>query len=68
MVANAGEQHTDRERHTPPIQSVGRKRRNRRLLLTTNKLDEAIAALATIGDSIHDIASGIAPGANRYFP
>ena len=60
MVAHAGEQHTDRERHTPPIQSVGRKRRNRRLLLTTNRLDDAIAALATIGDSSHDIASGIA--------
>ena len=36
------------------------KRRNRKLLLTTNTLDDAIAALATIGDSNHDIASGIA--------
>jgi hypothetical protein len=35
-------------------------RRNRKLLLTTNTLDDAIAALATTGVSIHDIASGIA--------
>ena len=40
--------------------SVGVKRRNRRLLLTTNTLDDAIAALATIGDSSHAIASGMA--------
>lgn len=38
----------------------GVKRRNRRLLLTTNTLLNAIAALATTGESDHDIASGIA--------
>ena len=43
-----------------PIQSVGVKRRNRRLLLTTNTLENAIAALATIGESSHAIANGMA--------
>jgi hypothetical protein len=42
------------------IQAVGVKRRNRRLLLTTKTLDDAMAALATMGESSHDIASGIA--------
>lgn len=60
VVRHADEQHADGLRHTPPIQSVGLKRRNRRLLLTTKRLVEAIAALATIGDSSHDIARGMA--------
>ena len=38
----------------------GENRRRRRLLLTTNTLLNAIAALATTGDSSHDIASGMA--------
>jgi hypothetical protein len=41
------------------IQPSGSKRRNRRLLVTTKMLEEAMAALATMGDSSHDIASGI---------
>lgn len=39
---------------------AGRNPRNRRLLLTTNTLLNAIAALATTGDSSQDIANGIA--------
>ncbi len=42
------------------IQAVGVNRRNRRLLVTTKTLDDAIAALATMGDNNHDMASGIA--------
>ena len=37
-----------------------RNRRNRRLLLTTNTLENAIAAPATMGDNRPVIASGIA--------
>ena len=45
---------------TGSIQPPGLKRRNRKLLLTTNTLDEAIAALATTGDNCHDMAKGMA--------
>lgn len=60
VVPQTDEQDAERLRHQRTIQPVGAKRRKRRLLLTTNTLDEAMAALATIGDSSHDIANGIA--------
>jgi hypothetical protein len=60
MVPQTDEENAKGLGHTGKIQAVGVKRRNRKLLLTTKMLDEAIAALATIGESIHDIASGMA--------
>jgi hypothetical protein len=60
MVPQADEQDSERLWHETTIQPAGVNRRKRRLLLTTKTLDEAMAALATIGDSIHDIASGMA--------
>ena len=60
VVSQADEQHAEGLRHDWRFKPVGVKRRNRRLLVTTKTLDDAIAALATIGDSNHDMASGIA--------
>ena len=60
MIAQTDEQHADRLRHGVSIQAIGMKRRSRRLLLTTNTLDAAIAALATIGESSQAMASGMA--------
>jgi hypothetical protein len=60
MVPQADEEDAEGLGHVRTIQLAGVKRRNRKLLLTTKTLDEAIAALATIGDSNQHIANGIA--------
>jgi len=60
MVPRRNEQDAQRLSHRSSAQALGRKRRSRKLLVTTNKLETAMAALATIGDSSQAIASGIA--------
>ena len=49
VVSQADKQNAHGLWHQWTIQAVGVKRRNRRLLVTTKMLDEAIAALATTG-------------------